>query len=310
MTRSEFLFVVLDKLLHPIQNYQSYKGMVREADFAYDDNYAQDCRGEFYYAPETLTNGKKVPVILNIHGGGFVKGDKMHRRSLCKSYASHGYFVYNINYRLSPKYKNPSALHDCINAINYLTKIADKYNLDLDKVAVTGDSAGAYYATQLVAVANDEALRKALFCDKIDVKPACLVSFCGPYDLAASISLTKLPFDMVWDIGHCLLDDDTFTLKKDFSNMNDYKLIKEISPINWVNKNWCPCFLVMSEKDIFCGGQGELLEAKLKEAGVYVETYKAKKITDNHCFHLDLYKSISRDCFKHAFAFMDKLLKN
>lgn len=310
MTRSKFLFVAIDYLFHPIQNYKRYKGMIREKDFSYDEDYKDECRAEFYYCPETIKSGKKLPVVLNIHGGGFVAGDKMHRRSLCKRYASKGYFVYNINHRLGPKYKFPEGIRDCIKAFNYLKNFAEKYNLDLNKIAVTGDSAGAYYATLMVAVANNDELRESLGCEKMDYKPACLVSFCGPYDLIASITLTKLPFNLLWDMGQCLFDNENFKLEKDFSNIHEYELMREASPIEWVNENWCPAFLVMSEKDIFCKGQGELLEKKLKEAGVRVDTFKSKKIIDNHCFHLDMYKSISKECFKKAFQFMNSILKN
>lgn len=309
MTRSEFLFGAIDILFHPAQNYRRYKNMVREPDFAYDEEYPKDCRGEFYYAPELLSSGKKLPVVLNIHGGGFVYGDKSHRRSLCKRFASHGYFVFNINYRLCPQYQNPSSIRDCAKALNYLEQVAEKYNLDLSKVCITGDSAGAYYATHTVAAASDDTLRQALGCEEIRVKPACLVSFCGVYDLEASITLTKLPFRLVWDMGRCLLDDDTFKLKKDFSNINEYKLLKYVSPLHWVNERWCPSMLVMSEKDMFCSGQGELLESKLKETGVKVSTFKSKKPSENHCFHMDMYKKISKDCFKQVFEFMDELLK-
>lgn len=309
MTRSEFLFHIVDKGLHPIQNYRRFKNVVKEDEFIYDENYPDDCRGEFFYDQEVMKKGNKMPIVVNIHGGGFVKGDKKHRYSLSSLYASKGYFVLNVNYRLSPKYKFPSGIVDCVNAVNYLEKVQEKYNLDLGKVAITGDSSGAYYATMVVAVANDKNLKDTLGCEESRVKIACLVGCCGPYDLVASIKLTKLPFDLVWDMGHCLMDDDNFQLKKDFSNISDYKFIKECSPINWVNEKWCPTFLVMASKDILCKGQGELLESKLIEAGVMVDTYKSKNLLDNHCFHLDMYKSVSRDCFDKIFAFMEKVLK-
>lgn len=309
MTRSEFLFKLIDVAFHPFQNYRRYPGMTREADFAYDEAFGADCRGEFYYNPADLKSGKKLPVIVNVHGGGFVKGDKSHRRSLCKRYASHGYFVFNINHRLSPKYKFPAGVQDCIKAMNYLAEVADKYNLDLSKVCVTGDSAGAYYATMITAVSFDDALRQKLNVPEVKVKPSVLLSFCGPYDLVASITLTKLPFNLVWDIGRCYLDEEGYALKKDFTNISDYKFLNQLSPINYTNASWCPCFLVMSEKDVFCKGQGELMTKKLKDLGVEVESFSSHKFLDNHCFHMDMGKKISKECFKKAFVFLDKHLK-
>ena len=310
MTRSEFIFVLIDKLFYVPQNYRRYKGIeVVNKGIVYDENYPDDCCAEVYYDPKLIGEDKpKLPVILNVHGGGFVKGDMRYRKSLCKRYASHGYFVFNINYRLSPKYSFPSANIDCANAMNYLLVLAEKYNIDLNKVCVTGDSAGAHFATQIVAMYTNEKLRNAIGAPEIKVKPAVLLSFCGPYDLVQSISLTKLPFNIVWDIGRCYFDNENFSLKKDFSNMNEVENLECASPINWVNDKWCPSFLVMSGKDIFCKGQGELLKQKLDECGVENETVASTKFIDNHCFHLNFWTKISKDCFKKAFEFLDKVL--
>lgn len=307
MTRSELVFHVIDKALHPVQNYRRFKNIIKETDFVYDENYPEDCTCDIYYNPE-LIKTKKLPIVVNIHGGGFVKGDKKHRTSISGLYASKGYFVLNINYRLSPKAKFPSGIQDSVSAINYLGTLKEKYNIDLDKIVVTGDSAGAYYATMLVAVTHDEDLRDKLNCAQVKYKPACLVSCCGPYDLVSLITTVKLPFDFFWDVGTCLLGSDKFQLEKDFSNIEDYELLKELDPVSRVNENWCPTLLVISEKDIFCRGQGEILENKLKETGILVETFKSKKFVDNHCFHLDMYKSISRRCYKTIFEFMDRVL--
>ncbi len=308
MTRSEFLFAFIDVAFHPGQNYRRYKGMVKSEEFVYDENRPEVCTANYYYDPALLESGKKLPVVLNIHGGGFVKGDKKHRNSLCKRYAKHGYFVMNINYALGPKEPFPQMIYDVAKALNYLEKTAEEYNIDLAKVCVTGDSAGAYLATYLVALANNPELVKTLGVDEIKVKPAILVSFCGPYDLVKSVTTVKLPFNLVWDIGRCTMGLD-FGLKKDFSNMNEYKYINEICPSNFVNSSWCPSFLVMAEKDIFCSGQGELLTEQLKEAGVEVETFASHSFGDNHCFHMDMYKKISKECFVEVFKFMDAHLK-
>lgn len=308
MTRSELVFLVIDVLCHPSQNYRRYKGMVKSEEFVYDPARPKACTAEYYYDPELLKSGKKLPVVLNIHGGGFVKGDKKHRHSLCKRYAKNGYFVMNINYALGPKEPYPQGPIDCATALNYLKKTAEEYPIDLDKVCVTGDSAGAYMATYLVAMAHDKELREKIGAPDIEVMPAVLVSFCGPYDLVKSVTTVKLPGHLVWDIGRCYLDIN-FGLKKDFSNMMEYKYINEICPSNYVNKDWCPSFLVMSEKDVFCKGQGEILQQKLIDNGIEALSFKSTKFLDNHCFHLDMYKKVSENCYREVFKFMDSHLK-
>lgn len=308
MTRSEFLFAAIDYLLHPSQNYRRYPNIIKEKDFVYDESNPKSCRAEFFYDPLLVANKRKLPVIVNLHGGGFVKGDKKHRSSLCKRFANQGYFTMNINYSLSPKANFPTPIFDSINAVNYLKNVEEKYNLDLTKVCITGDSSGAYFATHVVAVANDEELRTKIGAPEVLVKPSLLVSFCGPYDVVAALSITKLPFDLVWDMGNCYLGPQ-FGLKKDFSNVNDFALLKELSPSNFVNSKWCPTFLVMSEKDIFCKGHGDILKQKLLDSGVEVKTFSSTKIIDNHCFHMNMFTKISKECFRQAFEFMDSHLK-
>ena len=311
MTRSEFLFKSVDILCDPMQNYRRYKGIVKEKDnVVYDENYPKDCVGEIYYDPTLIGEGKpKLPVVVNAHGGGFVKGDMHYRRSICKMYANEGYFVFNINYRLAPKYPFPASMIDCSKALNYLIVLAEKYNIDLDKVCVTGDSAGAHHAAHMVTMAANPELVERIGADPIKVKPALFVGFCGPYDLVQSINLVKLPFHLLWDIGRCYFDKDGFRLKKDFSNLNDVKDIDCSNVLNWVNEKWCPSFIVMSDKDIICGGQGDLLKEKLDAAGVENETFHSTTFIDNHCFHLNMWTKTSKDCLEKVLAFMAKKLK-
>ena len=231
-----------------------------------------------------------------------------YRKSLCKRYASHGYFVFNINYRLSPKYKFPSANIDCANAMNYLLVLAEKYNIDLNRVCVTGDSAGAHFASQIVAMYSDEKLCKAIGAPEIKVKPKVFLGFCGIYDIIQCINGVKVPFHIVWDTVRCYFKEDNFSLNKDFSNLNEIENLEYASPMNWVNDKWCPTFLAISGIDIFCKGQGELLKQKLDEYGVENDVIIANKSLDNHCYHFNYWTKSSKDCFKKAFEFLDKVL--
>ena len=308
MTKSEYLFWLIDVSAYPLQNYTSYKSVKRKTGIIYDEENPKNCKMELYYRPELIGNDKpKLPVIVNFHGGGFVKGDMSYRKSVCARFADKGYFVVNANYRLSPGYAFPCAIIDCVNSVNYLKTLAESYNIDLDKVCVTGDSAGAHFATQVVSVANSEEQRTAIGAPEMVVRPSALVSFCGPYDLIESITLVKLPFGLLWDIGKCYLNNEDFQLKEDFSNVDEYPYKKYISPTNFVNKDWCPSFLVIAEQDIFCKGQGELLSKKMEECGVIHEDYITHDFVDNHCFHLNFWAKQSKLCFEKVFEFLDKV---
>ena len=81
MTKSELLFKSIDYLLHIPQNYKRYKKNTVIKDIVYDENYPYIAKGDIYFDKEY--EGQAYPVILNIHGGGYVAGDKRHRKSLC-----------------------------------------------------------------------------------------------------------------------------------------------------------------------------------------------------------------------------------
>lgn len=300
MTSSQVLFKIIDVFCHPGQNYKKFPGITVEKDIPYGEHKSNS--GDIYY--DKKFGDEKYPVMLHIHGGGFVAGDKKHRKSLSSYYASKGWFVYNINYRLSPEHVFPEPIIDGVNALNKLLELEEKYNLDLSRVVVTGDSAGAYMASYLVCLMTTPALTEKIGAPEIKVPITGLMSFCGPYDLPKCMEY-PLPFGLTRDIAKCLFG---FDLDKKMSNYKEYKYIEEASPANFVNEKWPPTFLAMAGKDFFCKGQGEALEERLKELNVPVLSYRTEKFMDNHCFHLEFFKKHSKRCFAIANEFLDKAM--
>ena len=85
-----------------------------------------------------------TPLILNIHGGGFVQGDKTTVPALMLRYAlAHGISVATMNYRYSTQAPYPAPMEDGAHAVQFLRSKAKEWNLDPDKFAATGGSAGA-----------------------------------------------------------------------------------------------------------------------------------------------------------------------
>ena len=309
MRRAALLFHFIDTVWHPMQNYRRYSNITRVKEIIYDESRPKICNADLYYDPEKIKEAK-LPIVLYIHGGGFVKGDKKHRKSFCKMYADNGYFVMNINYALGPMENFPQGSIDCVNALNYLVKLAEEYNIDLTKICVTGDSAGGYYAAHVTALSNSEELRKTLGVPEFKVRPTVFVGDCGMYNPPASVSLVHLPFHYVWDIGDCFLGrKDGFALNKECTNIEEYPLIKEVNPSNYVVPGWQPSFLIISTNDMFCPGQGEILQSLLIENGVECEVFFGLSKNDIHCFPLDMFRKASKLCVEKMIAFMDKHLK-
>ena len=96
------------------------------------------------------------PVIVAIHGGAFKMGNKTGGdvASMIDG-VNHGYAVVSVDYRLSDEAIFPAAISDVKAAIRFIKANAKKYNINSDKIAVWGDSAGGNLAA-LVGTSGDD----------------------------------------------------------------------------------------------------------------------------------------------------------
>ena len=299
MNRAEFVFAAIDVLFHPFQNYIRIPGITCEKDVSYDDRYPA-CKADLYYrAP-----AEGLPVLINIHGGGYVKGDKKHRVTISEMFADKGWFVINMNYRLAPEYPIPANIADTFALLNnLLPSLVAKYKLDGSRLVLTGDSSGAYTAAHTVASLNNEDLRKALDLPECAAKPTGLVGFCGPYDVMAALKL-KVPFGMVRSIAESATGEK---FNKDYSDVSKYKYLNDIAPLKFVNDKWCPTMLTYAKKDVFCAGQGELMMEALRNAGVPCRDVYSTSVADNHCYHFNYWTKASKKTLSAVFEFLETL---
>jgi acetyl esterase/lipase len=92
------------------------------------------------YYPQS---GGPWPVLLFVHGGGWEAGDKS---DLMLTPTEAGFLVASINYRLYPAFHFPAMIEDVKCAVRYLRAHARQYNLDPERIAVMGHSAGGHLA--------------------------------------------------------------------------------------------------------------------------------------------------------------------
>jgi acetyl esterase/lipase len=90
---------------------------------------------------------EKLPLIIRIHGGAWLAGSKESEGP--GDFVRNGYAVASINYRLSQHAIFPAQIEDCKSAVRYLRANAQKYNLDPNRFAVWGASAGGHLAALL-----------------------------------------------------------------------------------------------------------------------------------------------------------------
>lgn len=123
--------------------------------------------------------GKKFPVVILVHGGSFVGGNKEGLSPICSRLANNGYITVSINYRLGWGFVSKAAttcadtvklkkamyraVQDTHSAIDYLVAHADEYNIDTNWMFLGGRSAGAI--TALAAAYLNEKDVNAFFPD-------------------------------------------------------------------------------------------------------------------------------------------------
>ncbi len=97
-----------------------------------------------------------LPLLLFFHGGGWVIGDLDTHDTLCRQLANQsGCAVIAVDYRLGPEHHFPAAVDDCIAALRYVCDQAATLNIDADRIALGGDSAGGNLAAVVALDARD-----------------------------------------------------------------------------------------------------------------------------------------------------------
>lgn len=100
------------------------------------------------YTPKNLVEEKTLPAFVNMHGGGYVKGSPDHDDIWCPTIAQRAQCrVFNISYPLAPENKFPIAIHAVYDFIHGLYEYHEKWNINPNKIAIGGHSAGGNLAT-------------------------------------------------------------------------------------------------------------------------------------------------------------------
>jgi len=139
------------------------------------------------YLPKARDKDKPSPVIVFIHGGAWQAGDKRGGYRMISTLVESGEYVgVSVGYSLSSEAIWPAQIHDCKAAIRWLRGNAQKYNLDPDRIGVTGTSAGGHLVAMLGTSGGVADLEGKLG-DHLNASSRvdCVVDQFGPTDLLA-----------------------------------------------------------------------------------------------------------------------------
>jgi acetyl esterase/lipase len=111
-----------------------------------------------HYAPEA---GQGRPLVLFLHGGGWVTGDLDSHDLPCRLLCKHaGVHVVAVDYRLAPESPFPAAVEDAVAAYAWALDHAEELGADPSRIGVAGDSAGGNLAAVVSQHAADEGLQR------------------------------------------------------------------------------------------------------------------------------------------------------
>ena len=127
------------------------EGVWRTEDIAYLED-ALPCHRMDLYQP--IQEGPARPVLLNLHGGGFLLGNKEVNRYLCTDLSRRGFLVMSLEYPLAPEATIFDIFRALTTGIDRAAALAADYGGDPAQLYLCGDSAGAYLCYYLAALQN------------------------------------------------------------------------------------------------------------------------------------------------------------
>ena len=215
---------------------------------------AGDVRARIY--TPIAAGGAALPCLVFFHGGGFVVGNIESHDAMCRVLANEaGVKLIAIDYRLAPEAKFPAAVEDAFAAVKWVEANAMDLDIDANRIAVGGDSAGGNLAAVASIMARDEG--------QLRLKFQLLIY---PWLDFAEAARSREEF-----ANGYFLDEPTIAwFARSYANSPDDYSDYRMSPLHAAShKNLPPAHLVTAGYDPL-RDEGRAYASKLREAGVPV----------------------------------------
>lgn len=264
------------------------------------------CQSLDIYKPKGHED-EKLPLIISIHGGGWVYGDKERYLYYCASLAQRGFAVINFTYRLAPFYKYPRQLQDCIKLLKWALKNQEKYHLDMDNAFLLGDSAGGDLTALVNCLLTDKAYAEEM---KIKVPEGfrfkAIGLNCGAYEHKIPEPLKETAAEQEKQMYQMNLG-----LLSDYLGRNYKDKLHQASPIFHINKDFPPAYILSANKD-FLKDDAYMMEKKYTELGLEhgFKIYGDDKHPLQHVFFCNMREEEGKKAMDDELNFFKKFIKN
>ena len=253
---------------------------------------------------------ENCPLIIWVHGGAFVGGDKKDVKYFAKALANNGYAVAVINYSLSPENEYPTPVYQLGKVYEFLKykNYVNSDKINIDNIFFAGESAGAHIASQFAILQTNVEYRESFLnrhnINLPDVIPSDVIKglllYCGPYSVDEIKSGTHPLFlFMVWQAVWAYFGDRNAT--------NNLELVAEADIIANVTESFPPSFITDGNAVSF-PEHGKKLSARLTELGVPVTDLFFDDFSERviHMFQFDLSKEAGQKSFEYSLEFLNK----
>ncbi|MFP7254061.1 hypothetical protein CHH91_01495 [Virgibacillus sp. 7505] len=267
------------------------ENVVAVKDIAYPtENY--DGKLDFYY-PEDAEG--TLPIVIYIHGGGWIGGDKEAQNPFTMWIASKGYLVVNVNYGLAPEYNFPTQLYQLNDAIGFALREAPRYHGDTEQVFVGGGSAGANLAGMVAAMATNPTTESVIGENSAlqpeQVRGTLLYNGVLNLEEAQQTGFSNMT-TFLW----------SYTGNKNYSH--DPRL-RDMSPVFQITDDYPPTFISSGESDKLHPQSVEMAD-ELEKVGVEVERmfFDTSHPAAGHEYQRKLYLEEAQYSFEHMIDFL------
>ena len=268
------------------------EGVTRVTDVVYADEGRRNSTLDIYY-PSTAS--EPLPVVLWVHGGGWVMGDKGDIIDYAVQLSKRGHVVVSMNYALAPGTTYPMPVKQTNQALTYIRDHVSQYQGDPNNLFLAGNSAGAQIASQTAALLTNPNLAKQMNITP-SVEPDQLrgtLLFCGPYNLRTAQS-TGFPFmrTFLW----------SYTGSKVYEHDPN---LDEMSTVLQVTDAYPPSFITSGNDDPLTVQSIELAEV-LKHQGVTTETlfFQSSSEKLGHDYQFDLRSEAAQQALQASVQFI------
>lgn len=232
------------------------------------------------YRPKEETNAElsKLPVIISVHGGGWVYGTKEVYQFYCMSLAQRGFAVVNFNYRLAPENKFPASIQDTDSVFLWVREHANEYGFDTEHIYAVGDSAGGHMLSLYTTMCESEEYATLLGFAPNEERKA-------PKAIALNCAVFRIDLSKNGDVNTKRL------MAGLLPNKGTPEEEEMINPIPFMNDMFPPVFLMNANNDQTVHiDQTEALIGRLKEFRIPYESrvYGTEENPLGHVFHCNM----------------------